>query len=77
MGYSANLEVLAEAIAGACILQDGFLALRDPTGKIPMHSAHVSGDEVMAALNDSGDWHVENHLLCTLGLRYFARLLKG
>ena len=59
VGYSANLEVLAEAIAGACILQDGFLALRDPTGKIPMHSAHVSGDEVMAARNDSGDWHVE------------------
>mgnify|MGYP003135027842 CR=1 FL=1 len=59
VGYSANLEVLAEAIAGARILQDGFVALRDPTGKIRMHSEHVSSDEVMAALSDSSDWHVE------------------
>ena len=59
VGYSANLEVLAEAISGARILDQGFVALRDPTGKVRMHSAHLTDEQVLAALDNNSDWHVE------------------
>ena len=59
VGYSANLDALAEVISGARILQDGFVALRDPTGKIRMHSDHLTDEQVRAAVAGDGDWQVE------------------
>jgi len=60
VGYSANLTSLAEAIADARILEDGFVALRDPTGKIRMHSSHLSDEQIADALADTeGQWHIE------------------
>ena len=60
VGYSANLSALAEAIAASRILDSGFVALRDPTGKIRMHSDHLTVDEINSALTNPGDqWHIE------------------
>lgn len=59
VGYSADLNVLEEAITNSKLLEDGFVALRDSKGNIRMHSAHVSDDIVKNALNsNSGDWEV-------------------
>lgn len=60
VGYSANLNSLAEAIAGARILESGFVALRDSTGQIRMHSDHLSDAEITAAMTEQdGQWHIE------------------
>jgi len=42
VGYSADLNVLEEAITQSHVLEEGFVALRDGKGNIRMHSSHVS-----------------------------------
>tara|TARA_R110000764_G_scaffold48044_1_gene106859 strand:- start:18136 stop:20058 length:1923 start_codon:yes stop_codon:yes gene_type:complete len=68
VGYSANLSALAEAIAASRILESGFVALRDPTGKIRMHSDHQTIEQINAALSNPGEqWHVETQSFAPWG----------
>jgi len=59
VGYSADLNVLEQAIKQSHVLNEGFVALRDAKGNIRMHSAHVNESEVLKALNQNADWVVE------------------
>jgi methyl-accepting chemotaxis protein len=58
VGYSADLNVLEEAITQSHVLDDGFVALRDAKGNIRMHSSHVSDADVRKALANNEDWLV-------------------
>lgn len=59
VGYSADLNVLEDAITKSKLLEEGFVALQDSKGNLRMHSAHVSDDIVKNALSSSGgDWEV-------------------
>ena len=59
MGYSADLNVLEQAIKQSHVLKEGFVALRDAKGNIRMHSAHVNDRQVADALQPNDDWVVE------------------
>ena len=59
VGYSADLNVLEDAIKQSHVLEDGFVALRDAKGNIRMHSSHVSGAVVSQALSNDDDWMVK------------------
>lgn len=56
VGYSADLNVLEDAIKKSHLLEEGFVALRDGKGNIRMHSSHVNEKTVQAALSNSDDW---------------------
>jgi methyl-accepting chemotaxis protein len=59
VGYSADLNVLEEAITQSHVLEEGFVALRDGKGNIRMHSSHVSDAKVREALTSNDeDWLV-------------------
>lgn len=59
VGYSADLNVLENAIEQSHVLTDGFVALRDAKGNIRMHSSHVSGQDVTDALANNSNWDIE------------------
>lgn len=59
VGYSADLNVLENAIKQSHVLTDGFVALRDAKGNIRMHSSHVSGEDVTDALANNSNWDIE------------------
>ena len=59
VGYSADLNVLENAIKQSHVLTDGFVALRDAKGNIRMHSSHVSGQDVTDALANNSNWDIE------------------
>ncbi|MEC7135030.1 MAG: Cache 3/Cache 2 fusion domain-containing protein, partial [Pseudomonadota bacterium] len=59
VGYSADLNVLEQAIKQSHVLKEGFVALRDAKGNIRMHSAHVNDRQVADALQPNDDWVVE------------------
>ena len=56
VGYSADLNVLEDAIKKSHLLDEGFVALRDGKGNIRMHSSHVNEQTVQSALNDNDKW---------------------
>ncbi|MEQ5836100.1 Cache 3/Cache 2 fusion domain-containing protein [Marinobacter sp. NFXS9] len=57
VGYSADMSLLEDAIAGSRVLDRGFVALVDDKGRIRMHSDNQTDDVVKAALTgDNGDW---------------------
>jgi methyl-accepting chemotaxis protein len=56
VGYSADLNVLEDAIKKSHLLDEGFVALRDGKGNIRMHSSHVNEQTVQSALSDSDKW---------------------
>ena len=58
VGYSADLNVLEQAIKKSHVLEDGFVALRDGKGNIRMHSSHVNDSQVTSALSNNSDWIV-------------------
>lgn len=58
VGYSADLNVLEQAIKKSHVLEDGFVALRDGKGNIRMHSSHVNDSQVTSALSNNNDWIV-------------------
>lgn len=58
VGYSADLNVLEQAIKKSHVLEDGFVALRDAKGNIRMHSSHVNDSQVTSALSNNSDWIV-------------------
>jgi methyl-accepting chemotaxis protein len=58
VGYSADLNVLEQAIKKSHVLEDGFVALRDGKGNIRMHSSHVNDSQVTIALSNNSDWIV-------------------
>ncbi|OJF68468.1 methyl-accepting chemotaxis protein [Alteromonas sp. V450] len=59
VGYSADLNVLENAIEQSHVLTDGFVALRDAKGNIRMHSSHVNGQDVTDALANNSNWDIE------------------
>ncbi|WP_342608351.1 methyl-accepting chemotaxis protein [Vibrio tritonius] len=59
VGYSADMQSIAEAIQESRILQQGFVALYDAKDQMRMHSSHVSDQTVQQALQDSAAWHVK------------------
>lgn len=60
VGYSADLNVLEEAISQSHLLDDGFVALRDSKGNLRMHSSHVNEATVSQALTgQDDDWTVD------------------
>lgn len=56
VGYSADLNVLEQAISQSRLLEEGFVALRDGKGNIRMHSSHINDRDVEQALNDNDTW---------------------
>ncbi|MDC8832641.1 methyl-accepting chemotaxis protein [Alteromonas gilva] len=59
VGYSADLNVLEQAIAQSRLLDDGFVAIKDSKGNLRMHSAHISSEQAGQILNAPGDeWEV-------------------
>ena len=58
VGYSADLNVLEQAIKKSHVLEDGFVALRDAKGNIRMHSSHVNDSQVTSAISNNSDWIV-------------------
>ncbi|MDY6977270.1 MAG: Cache 3/Cache 2 fusion domain-containing protein [Pseudomonadota bacterium] len=59
VGYSADLNVLEQAIKQSHVLEDGFVALRDGKGNIRMHSSHVDEKQVAEALKQNEKWIVD------------------
>ncbi|NVK55685.1 MAG: Cache 3/Cache 2 fusion domain-containing protein [Alteromonadaceae bacterium] len=59
VGYSADLNVLEQAIAQSRLLEDGFVAIKDSKGNLRMQSAHVSASTVEQILNGKNDdWEI-------------------
>ncbi|WP_111494036.1 methyl-accepting chemotaxis protein [Marinobacter bohaiensis] len=57
VGYSADMSILADAIAGSRVLEKGFVALVDDKGRVRMHSDNQTDETVQAALaSNNGDW---------------------
>lgn len=52
VGYSADLKELESALAEQTILNKGFVALRDITGNIRLHSQHLSKSAIDAIINE-------------------------
>tara|TARA_R110000744_G_scaffold117566_6_gene219855 strand:- start:6885 stop:8807 length:1923 start_codon:yes stop_codon:yes gene_type:complete len=52
VGYSADLKELESALAKQTILNEGFVALRDVTGNIRLHSQHLSESAINAIINE-------------------------
>ncbi|MFT6431777.1 MAG: methyl-accepting chemotaxis protein [Halopseudomonas sp.] len=78
VGYSADLSALSEAISSARILEDGFVALRDPSGKLRMYSDHLTEDDINAAVADNNaDWHVDTRAFTPWGYNIIAGYSKA
>lgn len=52
VGYSADLKELESALAKQTILNEGFVALRDVTGNIRLHSQHLSESAINTIINE-------------------------
>ncbi|MDB2373091.1 methyl-accepting chemotaxis protein [Psychrosphaera haliotis] len=50
VGYSANLNVLAEQISKARLLENGFVALRDGKKQLRQHSTHLTSTDIETSL---------------------------
>lgn len=73
VGYSADLSALSEAISNSRILDNGFVALRDPNGNLRMHSNNLTEDEINAAMKDNGEkWHIETRTFAPWGYDIIA-----
>lgn len=60
VGYLADVRVLEDIIEAKRIMSTGFAALRDNSGQVRKHSAHVDSAQVNAVLNGSlPGWRVE------------------
>ncbi|SEG25925.1 methyl-accepting chemotaxis protein [Marinobacterium lutimaris] len=60
VGYSADLQALETSVAGARILDKGFVALRDGKGQIRVTSDHMSAEQVNNIVaNPGSDWTVK------------------
>ena len=59
VGYSADLNVLEEAITKSKLLEEGFVALKDSKGNLRMFSSHVNEATVNNALaNGDDNWDI-------------------
>ncbi len=57
VGYKADLQILKNAIEDMRVLEKGFVALLDKTGKVRMTSSHVSPDRVESIISAPGsEW---------------------
>tara|TARA_R110000796_G_scaffold126693_2_gene241593 strand:+ start:15714 stop:17636 length:1923 start_codon:yes stop_codon:yes gene_type:complete len=73
VGYSADLSALSEAISSSRILNDGFVALRDPSGKVRMHSDHLDEAQINTAIESDGEqWHIEKRAFTPWGYEIIA-----
>lgn len=59
VGYSADLNALADVMQRTRILDEGFIALLDGQGRVRLHSGHMDAEEVSNILNSPGNWLVE------------------
>ncbi|WP_150276591.1 methyl-accepting chemotaxis protein [Halopseudomonas salina] len=78
VGYSADLSASSEAISNSRILEQGFVALRDPKGTLRMHSDHVSEDAITKAIGEaSQQWHIETHAYTPWGYEIITAYSKS
>ncbi|WP_323814597.1 Cache 3/Cache 2 fusion domain-containing protein [Cellvibrio sp. NN19] len=60
VGYKADLQVLFSAVQKSRVLEKGFVAIRDNTGVIRVHSDGVTSEEVTAILTeDASGWTLD------------------
>ncbi|WP_417584414.1 methyl-accepting chemotaxis protein [Nitrincola sp.] len=67
VGYSADLNALAEVIQRTRILEEGFIALLDGQGRVRLHSGHMDETEVTDIISSPGDWRVETSTFAPWG----------
>jgi len=60
VGYKVDLAVLNEIVAKSRLLQSGFLAVLDASGKVRFHSEHTSLDKVERLLKETSGWVMTN-----------------
>jgi len=58
VGYKADLSAVKETVEKARLLQSGFVAIVDGKGAVRFRSGHVSDEQVLANIKDSGNWRV-------------------
>ncbi|MDX5364462.1 MAG: methyl-accepting chemotaxis protein [Pseudazoarcus pumilus] len=58
VGYKVDMETLDRTIRGIRLLDSGFMALLDQTGKLRFHSEHVDAERIQAVLADQAGWVV-------------------
>ncbi|MDO8990415.1 MAG: methyl-accepting chemotaxis protein [Sideroxyarcus sp.] len=58
VGYKVDMAALKEVIDKSRLLQSGFMAVADGTGKVRFHSEHVGSEQVEKLLKDSTGWEL-------------------
>ncbi len=56
VGYKVDINVLYEIIGKSRLMQNGFLAIVDSSGKLRFHSDHVSAEQVKNSIEDNPNW---------------------
>lgn len=60
VGYSADLEILAEQVEKSRIMSEGFVALLDARGSVRMHSKHIDAQRILGILEGSeSGWEIK------------------
>ncbi|MCK6405134.1 MAG: methyl-accepting chemotaxis protein [Rhodocyclaceae bacterium] len=56
VGYKADLSVVKDAVEKGRLLQNGFVAIVDGKGAVRFRSGHVTDEQVLARIKDTGGW---------------------
>lgn len=73
VGYKLDeLDMLRSSIEASRILENGFSALLDHTGKVVFHSNNISADSVTMLSADGQDWVVDRHRIDRWGYTVLA-----
>ncbi|MFN3988269.1 MAG: methyl-accepting chemotaxis protein [Rhodocyclaceae bacterium] len=59
VGYKVDMDVLKRTIESSRLLESGFVALMDQTGKVRFNSSHVTPERVAEVLERGRDWVVQ------------------
>jgi len=60
VGYKVDLAILTQIVAKSRLLQNGFLAVLDASGKVRFHSEHTNQDQVERLLKEASGWVMTN-----------------
>lgn len=72
VGYQVDMDALRQTIDATRLLDSGFMAVFDQTGKLRFRSGHVTDEQVMAARDGAPGWVVESRIFDAWGFRVVA-----
>ncbi len=77
VGYKVDMAVLTDLVDKSRLLQTGFLAIVDGTGKLRFHSGHVTDEQVEKLIKESAGWEVMKQEFATWGFSVIAAYPRG